>query len=160
MAELYDLAGKRGLLNGVDPALSQSLQKVIDAQGGERSKPQPFFSMPSENLDSILSQYGEFESLSPEKKAAMIKDIAKASSFGFDPWNMPTDQKGLFGLIDKQMAPVLDKMIGYGEHTDARMEAIAKRELEAGGVNLEKFSEFVGNITGNGDVGQSAMPWP
>ena len=155
LLDLYGLANRSGLSHGIDPELSSSIGTAIAYRDANKPRAAAFI-VQDADLDSVLERHGDFEKLSGTQQTALIKDMAKASQINFDKFDMPTDQKAMFGFIDNEMKPFLDKLMNRGKRQDARQESLAKKALEADGVNLERFAEFTAQITGNGDLKESA----
>ena len=153
--DLYQLANRNGLTGGFDPELSAAVGTAIEYRNTNKPKPLAFI-IRQADLDNIARQYGDFGKLSSDKQTAMIKDMATALDINFDKWDMPVNQKAMFGFIDSEMKPFLDKLLQRGKRKDATQEALAKTAVEADGINLERFAEFTAQLTGNGDIKQSA----
>lgn len=155
MLDLYGLANRTGLTHGIDPELSQAIGKAMEYRDANKPRASAFI-VQQGDLDNVFKMYGDFGNLTAEKQSAMIKDMAKATQINFDTWDMPTNQKALLGFIDTDMKPMLDKLMNRGKRQDAVQEGLAKKSLEKDGINLERFAEFTAQLTGNGDIKQSA----
>ncbi|MCD8139844.1 MAG: hypothetical protein LUE17_08720 [Planctomycetaceae bacterium] len=153
--DMYGLANRHGLAAGIDMELSSTIGKAIEYRNANRPKA-PAFIVQDIDLDTVVRKYGDFSKLSHDQQTAMIKDMAKTTQINFDKWDMPTDQKAMLGFIDTEMKPILDKVMHRGKRSDAKQEAMAKAALEADGINLERFAEFTAQLTGSGDLKESA----
>lgn len=155
LIDLYSLANRGGLANGFDPGISSVVGRTLEYRN--TNKPHtPAFVVQQADLDSVFKQYGDFRKLDADKQSAMIKDMSKALQINFDKFDLPTDQKAMFGFIDSEMKPILDKLMHRGKRGDAKQDALATTSLDANGINLERFVEFTTQLTGNGDLKESA----
>lgn len=156
LLDLHGVATKTGLGGGLDADLSSMIQKAVDHRSANRPPKPSSFMVNEVDLQAVARKYGEFGKLTAEQQSAMIKDMAKATAINFDTWDLPVDQKALFGFLDTEMKPFLDKVMRRGERSNAQQEALAKASLEAEGINLDRFAEFASRLTGDGNLKESA----
>ena len=153
--DLHRVINRNGLAGGVDPEVTGLVGKAVAYRDTNKPKPAAFI-YEAANLDTIRKQYGDFSSLSAEQQTTMIKDMSREMRLNFDEWDLPVDQKGMLGFVDSEMKPILDKLMNRGKRKDAKQEQLAKTELTAKGIDLERFAEFTAQLTGNGDIKESA----
>ncbi len=155
VVDLYGLANRNGLAGGFDAEVTGAVGKAIEIRNANRPRP-PAFIVQQADLDNVAKKYGDFQKLDASQQAAMIRDMAKTAQINFDKFDLPTDQKAMFGFIDSEMKPILDKFMHRGKRQNAAQEQLAVKALEANGVSLERFAEFTAQLTGNGDLKESA----
>lgn len=155
LLDLHTIVKRGGLVGAVDSDVSTAITKAIEFRDANKPKPAAFI-YEDTDLEGIRKQYGDFTKLDAEKQSAMIKDMAHAMEFNFDTWDLPTDQKGMLAFVDTEMKPLLNKILHRGKRGDAKHEGLAKDALQADGIDLDRFAEFTAQLTGNGDIKQSA----
>lgn len=153
--DLHNVVNRSGLAGGIDPEVTSLVGNAVAIRDTNQPKPSAFI-YEEANLDGIRRKYGDFSKLSAENQATMIREIAHETSLNFDKWDIPLDQKGMLAFVDSEMKPILDRMLNRGKRTDAGQEQLAKKEMAARGFDVNRFAEFTAQLTGNGDIKESA----
>ena len=157
LVDLYKLADRRALSDGFDPALAESVHRTLEYRRANQPPPPPAFTMDADQAGRILLRYGEFKELSAAQQDAMIGEMARAAKFNFDGWDMPTDQKAMLGFIETEMKPLLDKLMHRGERSDKAQEGLASGKFgESKDIDLDRFGKFYTELTGDGNIAESA----